>query len=1004
MVAAVRARKAAIRLDRGLSLKIVRRPVLLLALMGAVARGQTPVAAALDWEGRSVGRIVFDPPNQPLPIAELQKLLPFQPGSTLSREDVRTAIQKLYATGRFLDVSIEGEPIENDGGSIVIRITTQPTYFVSRVSFDGIAEPPTRGQLLTAAKLELGRPFDEGDLEQATENIEERLRANGLYRAKVRSHVERDPNTEEVQIHFDLETGDRARFDGVKLSGKFSKSPESIIRETRWRRNFGPILLPGWREETESLVQRGVNRVLENLQKGDHLQARVSLDQLEFHDRANTVTPSLSIDSGPRLVVRTTGAKLSSGRLRQLVPIYQERAVDRSLLVEGRRNLLEYFQSQGYFDAKVDFEELLPAAGSTPANQEIEYQVTLNQRAKLVQIGIDGNKFFDDATLRDRMLIAPASFPRSRFGHFSQKMLDRDLESMRDLYHANGFREVEIAAKTETDYKGRRGDIGVEIAIKEGPQWRVEKLSIEGASESDLDYLKSVLQSTAGQPFSESNVASDRESILSYYFNNGYPDASFEWTESPGSQNYRVDLTYTIRTGKRQFVRNVLVRGLETTRPSLVDRRITLRPGDPISQNKIAESQQKLYDLGIFSKVQTAIQNPDGEEETKYVLFDLDEANRYSFNAGIGAQLGRIGGGVTTFDEPAGTTGFSPRISLGISRLNLFGMGRTLSLQTRFSTIEQRAVLSYTAPQLLGNENLTLTVSGLFDVSRDVRTFAARREEGSIQLAQRITRANSMQYRFTYRHVTISDLVISRDLIPLLSQPERVGLISSTFIQDRRDDPINSHRGIYNTVDAGVALGGLGSETHFTRVLMRNSTYHSIGKDIVIARTLQFGWIQRFGGLPDIPLAERFFAGGATSNRAFPDNQAGPRDLETGFPLGGNGLLMHSTELRFPLIGDNLGGVLFHDMGNVFTDVRDITLRFRQRNNQDFDYMVHGFGFGIRYRTPIGPIRVDFSLSPDAPRFFGFQGTFDQLLAGQGVLTNQKINAFQFHFSLGQTF
>ncbi len=273
-----------------------------------------------------------------------------------------------------------------------------------------------------------------------------------------------------------------------------------------------------------------------------------------------------------------------------------------------------------------------------------------------------------------------------------------------------------------------------------------------------------------------------------------------------------------------------------------------------------------------------------------------------------------------------------------------------------------------------------------------------------MQLAQRLTRANSIQYRLTFRYVTLSNLVVSPELIPLLSQPERVGQYSMTFIQDRRDNPVDSHRGMYNTVDVGVALKQLGSQTVFTRLLMRNSTYHPIGRNVVIARTLQFGYIQRFAGLPQIPLAERFFAGGASSNRAFPDNQAGPRDLETGFPLGGNALLFHSTELRFPLIGDNLGGVLFHDMGNVYAQLNAIDIRFRQRNLQDFDYMVQSVGFGIRYRTPIGPLRADFSLSPNAPRFFGFQGTETQLLAGQGILTTQKINAFQFHFSLGQTF
>jgi outer membrane protein assembly factor BamA len=155
----------------------------------------------------------------------------------------------------------------------------------------------------------------------------------------------------------------------------------------------------------------------------------------------------------------------------------------------------------------------------------------------------------------------------------------------------------------------------------------------------------------------------------------------------------------------------------------------------------------------------------------------------------------------------------------------------------------------------------------------------------------------------------------------------------------------------------------------------------------------------------EVPLAERFFSGGASTNRAFPENQAGPRDLETGFPLGGNAYLFTSEELRFPLYGDNLGGVFFHDMGNVYSSIGAINLRFWQLNRQDFDYAVHSFGFGVRYRTPIGPIRVDLSLSPDSPRFVGFSGTRDQLLSGTGTPNvPQRINIFQFHFSLGQTF
>jgi outer membrane protein insertion porin family len=982
---------------RALSLVSVRPPVLLAlsVLVSVVIAPAQDISASL--EGRIIGRIEFVPPNQPLPIEELRRLLPFHEGSTLSHADIRAAIQKLYQTGRFADISIDGQM---EGGAVTLRIETQITYFVSGVIIHGVADPPNKGQLTTATKLELGAGFIENDMEQATENMQERLRANSLYRAKVTYHIDRRPATEEVTIHFEIDSGDRARFDGVQLTGVFKKSQQSIIRETRWRRGLGPLTLPGWREATEKRIQTGVNRVLQDFQRGNHLQASVTLEGIDHHENTNTVTPKLILDGGPIVEVHAIGAKVSNGRLRQVIPVYEERTVDRSLLVEGKRNLVEYFQSQGYFDVQVDFDETTPESGL----QVIDYRVTPGVRHKLVNIRIAGNHFFDAATLRERLSITPARFLRYRFGRYSQKLLDRDLDVIRDLYRSNGFREVEVTAKTSDQYGGRNDQLAVLLEVQEGPQWFVSKLDIEGVPDEDLPYLQKTLQSTAGEPFSEANVNADRESILSYYYNNGYPDAAFDWNQTPDSTPNHVNLRYLIHTGKREFVRGVLVRGLETTRASLVAKRILLSPGDPLSQNRIADSQQKLYDLGIFSKVETAIQNPEGEEESKYVLFRLDEANKYSFNGGIGAQLGRIGSGVTTFDEPAGTTGFVPRISLGISRLNFLGEARTLSLQTRFSTIEQRVLLSYTAPQLFGNQNLTFTISGLFDNSRDVRTFAARRYEGSAQLAQRLTRANSVQYRFTYRRVNISDLVITRALIPLLSQPERVGQISVTFIQDRRDDPINSHTGMYNTVDVGMALKQLGSQTVFTRLLMRNSTYYRLSRDVVLARTLQFGWIERLAGSPEIPLAERFFAGGASSDRAFPDNQAGPRDLTTGFPLGGNALLMHSTELRFPLIGDNLGGVLFHDMGNVFSSVTAINARFSQHGLQDFDYMVHGIGFGIRYRTPIGPLRADFSLSPNSPRFFGFQGTFDQLLAGQGQAVNQRISIFQFHFSLGQTF
>ena len=967
------------------------------------------------WEGQPITRIEFDPPQQPLPSEELTRLLPLKAGGTLRMDDVRDAIKKLYSTGRFADVSIDASPAEANqvGSGVVLRISTELQYFISGVNISGEREPPNRNQLITASKLELGALFVESDLDQAIANMQEKLRVNGLYNATIQRRVDLRPEAEEANVYFDLDAGYRAHFDGIQLAGQLNHLTDKEIKATGWHRGFGPIHLSGWREVNESRVETGVEKLRKNFQKGDRLEASVTLDKLDYHPATNTATPYLTIDSGPIVEVRTTGTKVSSGRLRELVPVYQERTVDRGLLVEGQRNLAEYFRSKGYFDAQVDFMQYDPE----PNRTLIEYNITSGDRHKLKHIDITGNRYFDYATLRERMYLKTASFLRRRYGLYSERLLQQDEDNIADLYRANGFPDVMVMHRPVQDnYGGERGDLAVEIQVNEGPQWLVNQMTIEGVPAADEAYLRSIIRSTAGQPYSPANVAADRDSILGYYYNNGYPAAQFESSQDPGPAPNRVNLHYRVIPGVRQYVRGTLVRGLENTRPTLVANRIFLAPGDPISQSRIAQSQQKLYDLGIFSKVETALQNPDGEEESKYVLFHLDEARRYSFNFGLGAELARIGGSANSLDYPAGTTGFSPRVSFGVSRLNVLGLGHTVSLQTQVSTLRKRALLNYLVPQFEGHENLSLTFSPLFDDSNDVRTFSARRVEGTVQLAQKISRTYSFQYRYTFRRVTLdqNSLKIAPQAVGLLNQPVRTGLIGSSFIQDRRDDPVNSHRGILNTIDLAYAYKAFGSETDFTRMLVRNATYYPIGRDIVLARSLQFGYIQRWGGLSEIPLSERFYSGGASTNRAFPDNQAGPRDPLTGFPIGGSALFFHSTELRFPLIGDSIGGVLFHDMGNVYSDVTSISFRFHQQNLQDFNYMVHSIGFGFRIRTPVGPIRADFSYSPNSPRFFGFNGTINDLLnvppsqvlctSASPLCSNQHINSFQFHFSLGQTF
>jgi outer membrane protein insertion porin family len=1002
---------------------LVRLPIprcTLLMLMAAAAmepvRAQT-LPTPQQFEGKIIASIQFDPAQQPLAPEEINAMLPLKMHAPLRMEDVRAAINRLYATGDYTDVKVDVEPA---GDQVAVRILTENSWFIGRVAAEGrISDPPNSGQLVNATSLALGELYSEDRLNQATENLKKLLTANGLYQASIQPQYEYDSDRQQLNLTFTVNSGRRAKFTRPDLeSGDLKMPADKIITATKWRR-WPPVrrILGTWKPVTQVRVHHGLDGVSSLYQKENRLESKVVLGGMRYDEDSNTVQPTLNITAGPKVNIVPVGAKISAKKLREYVPVYEERTVDRDLLVEGQRNLTDYLQSQGFFDAEVEFK-----SQSVRNDQaEIDYIINPGSRHRLVAIQITGNHYFKTDALRERMFLQPASLLQYRHGRYSRNLLRRDEESIMNLYQSNGFRDVSVKSRAEDNYRGKTGDIAVHIEIAEGPQYFVARLDVEGIVQLNKAAVVSTLASSEGQPFSEFNVAVDHDAILNYYFVNGFPNANFEWSSMPAAEPHRVILKYVVKEGAQQFVRAVLTDGLHVTKQHLVDYALLLKPGDPLSPIKMTETQRKLYDLGIFSKVDTAIQNPEGETQRKYVLYQMYEASRYSLTGGFGAEFARIGGCSNCLEAPAGQAGFSPRVSFDISRMNMLGLGHTLTFSSRLSTLDRRGLTNYSFPRFRNSDKLTLTFTALFDNTRDVRTFTATRVEGSVQVSQKYSKATTFFYRYSYRRIGVSSLNISPLLAPQLASASRVGELSWNIIMDRRDDPVDPHKGIYNTLSLGIAEHLIGSQKNFSRFLGRNATYHRLGKKLVLARDTTFGELHpfRYSGVPleAIPLAERFFSGGGTSHRGFAENQAGPRDPTTGFPLGGTALLFNQTELRFPLLGDNIGGVFFHDMGNVYSSIGKVSFRVNQRNDTDFDYMVHSVGFGIRYRTPVGPVRIDLGYTLNPPRFFGFKGTQNDLLnagptpcaPGQppppvGQCVSQNTGRFQYFFSIGQTF
>lgn len=956
---------------------------------------------------------------------ELRNMLPLKVGDLLDRGKVRDSVRALYATGRFSDIQVEAERAQQHDVNLVF--VASPNFFISQVLVDEAPARPSASQIVNASKLQLGDLFSEEKLQRARERIRNLLEQNGYYRFQLSDDEETRPETQEINIIFHLKIGEEAQVGGVTVTGKPGFSSNDI-------RDIAH-LHPG-DTVTADRLNNGLQRLRKRYQKQSRLLAQVNADQV-YKPEKNEVDYTLNIEPGPVVQIAVEGFHLRRGLVKRYVPVYEENALDEDLLNEGRRNLLDYLQTRGYFEAKVGIKKESMADRDV---LRVVYVIDAGDRHKLARVTIKGNRYFDGELLRSRMQTQPAGRLFSH-GRYSQLTLANDVRGLEQLYRSQGFAEVKITGQTIDNYAGLQNQVAVEIDIDEGPQTLVAALRLVGNKTLSEERLLPLLTTVQGQPFSDFNVASDRDAILNEYFNNGFPDASFEAsaTPDPGEPN-RMDVTYRIEEGDQIFVDRVLVRGLNYTRPGIVQRELQIQPGDSVSQIAMLETQRRLYDLGIFNQVDTAIQNPDGKEPDKNILLDVREAKRYTFNYGGGLEIqAGTPAGVTA---PQGKTGVSPRVTFNVTRLNFRGVNHTITFKSHAGRLQQRVLVNYDAPGLFNINKLRLNFTTFYDNTMDVSTFTSKRLEASIQATDNISKGSTLIYRLAYRRVQASNFApnFNKNEVPLLSQPTRVGMPGVTYIRDHRDNPVESTRGNYNTIDAGLASGFFGSEADFSRILVQNSTYYTFKKRFVFARSTRIGVETPFRntlvqspqqavlGVPPgftvIPLPERFFSGGGNSLRAFGLNQAGPRDLNSGFPVGGSGLFINNLELRMPpvtlpFVQDNISFAVFQDAGNVFDTAHDMFHSLTQWNqpnaafcrNQstylrcDFNYIAQAVGLGIRYKTPIGPVRFDIGYNLNPPYFPSFQTVTNSTT---GTTTNvfapQRLGHVNVYFSIGQTF
>jgi outer membrane protein insertion porin family len=1012
------------------------------------------------WEGIPVSHISFEGVSATR-LAPLPGHLAQAVGVPLSTDDLKKSLRELFATGLYETIQVEGLRQPN-GVALVFQGT--PRTFIGTVSVDGAKGATMNTQLERASQLTSGTRFTQAKLTQALEQMRQTLADNGFHEPVITQALTQHPDEQLVDIAVQVVSGPQTRVGTVQLTGDSGMTAEEFRRHAR--------LKTGMRVNHDT-VNRALSGVLKYYQAQKRLEAEIKLESAQYAAAARRTNYQFSANQGPVVKVLVEGASMSASRVKHVIPIFEEGSVDDDLLNEGNRRLRDYYQRQGYFDVKVDHETQTTSAEKVV----IVYTVQLGPRRRLERVSVDGNHYFDSATLKE-LLTVHAADTIDRHGDYSQAMVSADVSALQAVYQNNGFSKVKITPETNTPETGVADTSAVETRpaavnaravepltlvyrIEEGAQTRVGTVQLEGIGDADAKRLSTLLNTTAGQLLSPQNLAGDRDALLTDYMSRGFEKVRIDVTQQiePADAS-KMDVVFHVTEGQQTFIRNVLVTGLHYTRPDTVARAITVHPGDPLNETALMDTQRNLYEFALFNEVDTAVENPNGGEADKTVLLHAVEARRWALTYGFGfeAQTGTpqyncggiIASGATC--NPNGKTGVSPRVLADLTRNNLFGRDQSASLQGNYGLLEQKIDMLFQIPHFAGNRNLGLALTAGYANSLDVTTYVASRLDGSVRWTEHfsspgsfLSKANTFVYELDFRRVKVqaNSLQVAPGEIAQLSTATRVAGPALTWIRDTRDSPLDARRGTYTSVQEFLSDKEFGSQVGFSRLDVSNSSYYSFDKGrYVLARNTRYGQERAFGTPEEelIPLPERLYSGGATSLRGFSQNAAGPRDPETGFPVGGAGALINSTELRLPpptlpWFGDSLSLVLFHDMGNVFTNSSDAwasALRIHQPDRDackmlsppttanpipeptgpttstgqqggcSFNYFSHTPGIGLRYHTPAGPIRLDFSYNLNPP-IYPVNLNYSQ----SNVTANQYVGQashFNFFFSLGQSF
>ena len=920
------------------------------------------------YEGQNVTAIeVAGRPG--LDSTKLTPLFQQRAGEPFSRQKVDASMATLKSEGKFSEVQLQVEPEAN---GVRVLLIVEPAIWFGIFEFPG-AERFPYSKLVQIANYPPQAPFNAGDVQKDSDGLLRFFQQEGYFEAEVRPQVNLDTGHNVANVRFLVSLNRKAKFGTVAIANttpeqaaKMSKSLQGIKARVR-----GAAIRPGknYRRATLTNAQQYLQKGLE---KKDKLAAQVQLSGAAYTAETNRADIHFDVKAGPTIHVQVKGAHLWSWTKKSLLPVYQGVGVDPELVQEGREALVSYFQKKGFFDVDVDSQFHREDSVDT-----IVYVITKGKKHKVTDVSVAGNSQLKTPALMDLVTVKQKHFFSP--GSYSEKLVRSSVKNLTALYQSEGFSN----AKVTSSVSKKDGNLMVAFHVVEGPRDIVSSLKIEGADTfPESKFAPGGLKLAEGKPYSQRLVETDRASIIAHYLQAGYLTSSFRETANVVSKSdpHHINVIYHIYEGPQVHTGDVLTLGRVRTQQRLINMDVaSIVPNHPLEEGQLLTAESNLYNhTGVFDWAEVDPRRQITTQTTEDVLVKVHEARRNTMTYGFGFEVVNRGGSVPSGTvalpglPPVGlpsnfttseTTYYGPRGSIQYTRNNYRGKGESLSFTGFAGRLDQRAAAYYINPNFRWSK-WGSTASILIEKDEENPVYSSQIESASYQFQRFLDKkkADVFFLRYSFSQTDLTRILIP-ELVPTQDQHVRLSTIAANITHDTRDNPLDAHKGTLQTVEIDFNASKLGSSVNFAKLTAQEAYYRTISHNIVWANSIRIGLAQPFAN-SYVPLSQAFFTGGGNTLRGFPLEGAGPQRpvqvCSTGsstdcsyiqVPSGGNELLILNTEARIPMpFKQGLGLAVFYDGGNVFPTVGFHDFTSLYSNN---------VGLGLRYATPVGPVRID---------------------------------------------